>query len=318
MNPSPRILAASSRSGRRVLALASLLASLGCGGDTLVLGADMPRPYRFGAPTALDELSVEAKSDNPSLTADLLEIYFTAGNMPGPGGDIWLATRPSANAPFGAPTQLEAPIVPAIDVSLESSPIVSADGLALWFASDRPGGLGDLDIWFATRPARAEPWSAPENLRALNSADKEIPRPPGLRQRVMPLASDRGQPGFYRIYFAERAAITTPFQAPDPVEELSFAEQSTVDGFLTDDGLTLFYVTGPEIGPADLFVASRRATTEPFELSVPLSDLNTASDERDPWLSQDGSLFFFASDRSGRYEIYVAEAEREPVDIAAP
>jgi len=301
-----------------LLLLASLPGVLACSSDTLVLGAEMPEPHRFAAPTVVDELSVEAKSDNPSLTADLLEVYFTASNVPGPGGDIWLATRAVASEPFSAPVPLEEPITPAIDSSLETSPIVSADGLTLWFASDRPGGVGDLDIWISTRPARAAPWTAPTNLRVLNSADKEIPRPPGLRQRVMPLASDRGQPGLYQIHFAERAAITTPFQAPDPVEELAFAEQSTVDGFLTDDGLTLFYALGPEIGPADLFVASRRGTTDPFELSVPLSDLNTASDERDPWLSQDGRLFFFASDRSGRYEIYMAEARRDPVTIATP
>lgn len=289
-----------------------------CSSDTLVLGAEMPAPYRFGAPTAIDELSVEAKADNPSLTADLLEIYFTAGNAPGPGGEIWSASRDVASEPFRDPMRLEAPIAAEPDSSLETSPIISADGLTLWFASDRAGGLGDLDIWFATRPARTQPWSAPVNLQALNSADKEIPRPPGMRQRVMPLASDRERPGLYQIYFAERAAIATPFQGPDPIEELAFAEQSTVDGFLTDDGLLLFYAIGPEFGPADLFVASRRAITDPFELPVPLSDLNTASDERDPWLSQDGRQFFFASDRSGRYEIYVAEAHREPVNVSAP
>jgi hypothetical protein len=310
MTPRPRISVAAS--------LAAFAGLLACSSDTLVLGGEMPERYRFDTPTALDELSVQAKSDNPSLTADLLEIFFTAGTMPGPGGEIWSATRDVASQPFSDPMPVEEVRLPAIVASLETSPVVSADGLTLWFASDREGGLGDLDIWLSTRPARTQPWSAPVNLRALNSADKEIPRPPGLRQRVMPLASDRGRPGLYQIYFAERAATATPFQEPDPVEELVFAEQSTVDGFLTDDGLSLFYAIGPEIGPADLFVASRRAITDFFELPVPLSDLNTASDERDPWLSQDGELFFFASDRSGRYEIYVAEARREPVDISSP
>jgi Tol biopolymer transport system component len=132
----------------------------------------------------------------------------------------------------------------------------------------------------------------------------------------MPMGSDRGMPGLYQIYLAERSGSASglrEFGPPEPVTELSFEEQSTVDGFLTDDGLSLFYVTGPEIGPADMYVASRRATTDRFELAVPLSDLNTESDERDPWLSPDGSLLFFASDRSGRYEIYVARVHRERV-----
>jgi len=271
----------------------------------------MPKPYRFDTPMVIDELSVEAKADNPSLTADLLEIYFTASPVPGQGGDIWSATRSDLDVPFGAPAPLEELGSPG----LETSPIVAADGLALWFASDRPGGSGDLDIWLVTRDARATPWSAPINLAALNSERQEIPRPPGQRQRVMPLASDRELPGYYQIYLSERATVSAPFEAPVHVAELSFPDESTVDGFLTDDGLTLFYVTGPEIGPADLYVASRRSVHEAFELSTPLSELNTDSDERDPWLSPDGSRFFFASDRSGRYEIYVANAQREEIPV---
>lgn len=318
MTQRPRPHRAPSRRARGLLVLASLSSTLACSSDTLVLGAAMPPPYRFEAPMPIDELSVEAKADNPSLTADLLEIYFTASPFPGPGGDIWRATRTGRSEPFADPTRIEELISAAAEPSVETSPVVSADGLMLWFASDRPGGMGDLDIWLATRRTRAAPWAAPVNLAALNSDDKEIPRPPGQAQRVMPLASDREQPGLYQIYFAERAAITAPFQAPDPIEELSFAQQSTVDGFLTDDGLSLFYATGPEVGPADLYVASRRTTADPFELPVALADLNTASDERDPWLSQDGSVFFFASDRSGRYAIYVAQAHREQVTITGP
>jgi hypothetical protein len=56
-----------------------------------------------------------------------------------------------------------------------------------------------------------------------------------------------------------------------------------------------------------MFVASRRHTHEPFEHFAPLADLNTASDERDPWLSADQTRFYFSSNRSGVYAIYEAE-----------
>jgi hypothetical protein len=59
-------------------------------------------------------------------------------------------------------------------------------------------------------------------------------------------------------------------------------------------------------------VASRRATSDPFKHFEPLDDLNTPRDERDPWLSPDGRELYFASDRSGHYDIYVAAARREP------
>jgi Tol biopolymer transport system component len=48
-----------------------------------------------------------------------------------------------------------------------------------------------------------------------------------------------------------------------------------------------------------------------FGAPAAVTDLNTASDERDPWLSPDGTPLFFSSDRSGRYEIYVASVSRE-------
>ena len=96
---------------------------------------------------------------------------------------------------------------------------------------------------------------------------------------------------------------------------LQFDGKSTLDGFLTDDGLSLFYVSGPAVGAADIFVASRRSTADPFGAEVLLPELNSPADERDPFLSADGTLFFFSSDRSGRYEIYSAEVFRRPVAV---
>src|SRR6185312_11745080 len=133
---------------------------------------------------------------------------------------------------------------------------------------------GDLDIWVSQRATRSAPWSQPENVAALNSAGKDIPRPLGQHQRVMPLGSDRDTRNYYQIYFAPRAdtdADEAAFEAPQRVEALATPTMSTVDAFLSDDGLTLFYVRGPAFGPADLFVAQRRSTDEPFMPGAPLS-----------------------------------------------
>jgi Tol biopolymer transport system component len=46
----------------------------------------------------------------------------------------------------------------------EAYPILSPDGLSLYFVSDRPGGSGALDIWVANRASTEHPWGAPENL----------------------------------------------------------------------------------------------------------------------------------------------------------
>ena len=111
------------------------------------------------------------------------------------------------------------------------------------------------------------------------------------------------------------------------VPELAYADRSTVDGFLTDDGLTMFFSSAPlaDAGrrgerrptrrrwptpPADLFVAWRRSVNEPFSVTQPLDDLNTGGDERDPWLTPDGKTLYFTSDRDGVLNIYTAAVSR--------
>ena len=47
-------------------------------------------------------------------------------------------------------------------------------GLEIVFDSDRPGGLGGPDLWFATRASVHDPWSAPVNAGpAINTAASE-------------------------------------------------------------------------------------------------------------------------------------------------
>ncbi|MEM9659462.1 MAG: hypothetical protein AAF961_13975, partial [Planctomycetota bacterium] len=44
-----------------------------------------------------------------------------------------------------------------------SAPELSADGLTMFFAAERPGGFGSADIWFSTRASVGDPWSDPVN-----------------------------------------------------------------------------------------------------------------------------------------------------------
>jgi Tol biopolymer transport system component len=284
------------------------LSAAGCADAVVALGDRDPPRYHFGAPELVVELSDPvAKTDNPSLTSDLRQIFFTSERSGGPA-EIWTATRADASQSFGTPELASALNSQAV----ETSPIVSADGLTMWLGSDRAGGLGDLDIWVSTRSSRTASWSKPENLAALNSVAKDIPRPPGQHGLVMPLGSDREERGFYAIYFATRQNLAAHFTAPELVTELASRTASAVDAFLTDDGTALFFVSGPAFGPADLYVSARRSIEDPFSEPAPLEDLNTSNDERDPWLSADGKQLYFSSDRSGHYEIYVASVTRDP------
>ena len=63
----------------------------------------------LGAPVEITELTSGLGEDDPSLTADLLEIYFGSRRTGGQGfEDIWRATRSSKDAAWGTPENVTA------------------------------------------------------------------------------------------------------------------------------------------------------------------------------------------------------------------
>ena len=88
------------------------------------------------------------------MRADGLEIVFTSNRSGGlGGGDFWVSTRGSVNAPWSIPVNVGPPVNTA---SGEIGPSLSPDGRTLLFAAlkDR-GGIGyGTDLWMATRTPR--------------------------------------------------------------------------------------------------------------------------------------------------------------------
>jgi len=96
---------ASVRPARRATSVGAALAALAaaaCAGRTNTLGDKDPRPYQFEPPQIVAELASNARTDNPTLTADLLEIYFTSDRVSG-NGDLWYARRTNPRMPFDVP-----------------------------------------------------------------------------------------------------------------------------------------------------------------------------------------------------------------------
>ena len=74
--------------------------------------------------------------DDPSLTDDLLEIYFDSNRPGGLGNDdLWMSRRASVTSPWETPVNL-----PTLSSSVtDEMPHISGDGLTIYWASDRPG-----------------------------------------------------------------------------------------------------------------------------------------------------------------------------------
>jgi len=268
------------------------LALLSCGDDQLItLGSTAPDPLFYDAGRSVGVINGEANDDQPTLTEDLLEIYFSSQRPGLGGGDVWFATRNTRAERFSVPR----PVLAASSTGTETSPAISRDGLTLWVGSDRPGGVGQLDIWRTTRSSRDSTWGPLSNVTELNSDQDDIPRPLAQGETVMPLASTRDG-GEYQVYLASRASVDATFGAPVPLLELQREQSRVADPFLSEDGLFLFFSRQGESGD-DLYLAWRSRADQPFIDEIPLGAVNTGSADHSPWVGADDTRFFFASDR---------------------
>ena len=150
----------------------------------------------FGAARPLTELNSASGEFLPRLSPDELTIVFTSQRAGGQGAtDIWQARRSSVSAPFSAPTNV-AELNTASD---DTGPLLSANGLTIYFASNRAGGMGRLDLWRATRTSVDQPFGPAENLPVMNSPSDELDIALSSNERELLLSSDRdGVPELWR------------------------------------------------------------------------------------------------------------------------
>jgi hypothetical protein len=284
----------------------------GCGR----LGFDeaTPEPMRSpeelaGTPDRVAALADPAATEgHPSVTADLLELYFSSNRAGGAGGfDIWRATRNAPDEPWGTPRPL-AELNSAFD---EDTPEVSFDGLSLWIAADRPEGLGANDIYVATRSSRTAPWSAPELVVELSSADDDSAAAPDRDQLAIVFHTKRdGGVGDRDLWTATRRDLRSPWSPPRPLDALN-TSTNDADPFFTFDGRYLVFDSSRASadGFRDLFVAELDPATGAFSNARELGQLNTERADADPWISPDYRYMVFSSSRTGDDEIFELYAE---------
>lgn len=110
----------------------------------------------WGDPEPVPGASSPAMELGPELRGGVL--YFNSSRAGGPGKLDIYAANPEGDG-FAAPQPLTAPINSPFN---EGDFTLSPDGRVALFWSDRPGGLGQGDIYASVR--RGEGWSEPVNL----------------------------------------------------------------------------------------------------------------------------------------------------------
>jgi hypothetical protein len=110
----------------------------------------------FGPPLLVPELSGPGFTHLGSVRTDGLEI-FLCWNSPRPaftGCDLSVSRRQTTSQPWSTPENLG----PAINTDDdESFPVLSCNGTALYFSSNRPGGYGAGDLYVTTRQKLEDP-----------------------------------------------------------------------------------------------------------------------------------------------------------------
>lgn len=238
----------------------------------------------FGAPELVAELQDAAPDDDPSLTGDMLEIYWNSSRTV--ERQIWRATRTSIDDPF---TNLE-PVDELNTAGNQSNPEVSGDGLLMHLT------VVD-DIYVTTRPDRSSPWATPVLLPELQSETLDAGGT---------LTDDRLRLFFFRppqMLEATRASEAEPWS---PSAIMVGRVNPVIEPFVDGSGLVVYYAERTVGSIFDLRVSKRANRDALFGASVRLGGLSTEEDETDPWVSPDGRVIYFSRGESDDGDIYRA------------
>lgn len=267
-----------------------VVACIGCGR----VGFDAGTPALDGTPPPPDgplgvwgaPVLVVADSttplDDPSLTADELELFVNADT------ELRVLRRASRDDPWGAMEP-----VSEITQSL-TQPVVSGDGLTLYAVDFNQAVI-------STRPDRSSPWSSLTVVPELNTptvAGDVGPRPDELEAAVSDFSS---QPD--RIVLQRRADRSAPWGPREAIPSL--AAMGAGEAAFGEGGLALYF-SSFQAGNLDLYRAERPALDQPFGPPEPIVELNTAAEESDAWVSEDGRRLYFTTTRGGEREIYLS------------
>jgi hypothetical protein len=263
----------------------------------------------------------------PTITKDGLTLYFARGSIRNSGAgeaenwrevddwDIFVATRPTVNAPWGEPERLPDHI--NTDGS-EHSVSLSPDGHWLYFSSDKLDTCGGMDIFRSYRNDVTDElaWGKPENLGCdVNSTKHD----------VCVIYYQNNDSGLASLYFVSNREGSTGGMDSwrvgyDPVRD-SYTKAENIlsvsspgfEGHLDPEAGFVWTERDGGSGGSDIWHSDRDENgnwLSPVNLG---KSINTRYEEQLPSPFDDGRVIFFPSDRPGgrgNLDIYVAERIR--------
>jgi WD40 repeat protein len=279
----------------------------------------------WSTPLKIDEVAGNAAELNtpsvdgcPIQSPDGLSLYLASNRPGGKGGlDIWVATRSSTSAAWGAPTNLGEPVNSADDDYCPTP--VGKGGLFFVSREAQPGACGQGDIYFTRRTA-ASGWIEPQRLLCApagpnSELDEQGPSWVDLSRKL------RGRKALYfsrssvtpnvpgEIFVSEREKGAR-FGPAIAVGELNAPTANDVQPNVRADGLEVVLSSNRAgtLGAQDIWVATRGAVDDAWSAPVNLgSVVNTTAAETRPSLSRNGKQLLFGRSPGpeGGSDIYV-------------
>ena len=197
--------------------------------------------------------------------------------------------------------------------SNDGCPFISADGKMFFIASNRPGTLGENDIWVSTRASKSQPWGDPVHLGPpINTPANDFCPTLSRDGKTFFFASNR--PGFCGttanadLYTAK---LDSNLQAASVTHlgcevNSGWDEHSPFPQLMVDQGLVLFYSSARPANATDT-VADHDLYSSPwhngkFQAGAEVPGINTREFfEGQPNVRVDGREIFFYSNRTGTF-----------------
>jgi hypothetical protein len=266
----------------------SLIVYLGLGLDLKgkAISADdcaARKPYCYSAPVHLNSfINTPGFEGKPSLSSDGRELYFVSdrpGALGGPGDqDIYVSRRASTEADWGPPERVQPPISsPFFDIT----PSISLDGLALYFASNRPGPNSPPwpDLWVSHRASVNDDWGEAVNLgQGVNTP---------LFEGSISVSDDELTAYFagvtpefvFKIYKATRNSTAEPFGPRELVEPPINFDGNAYGPALTPNQHVMFFSAGVDnpFAPGAvnyIYVSERKTENDPWGTPIYLDTIN--------------------------------------------
>ncbi|MEZ5004295.1 MAG: hypothetical protein R2730_14790 [Chitinophagales bacterium] len=188
-------------------------------------------------------------------------------------------------------------------------PSLSADGLKLFFASNRPlnsdsSTTKDMDIWYVERSNLNAPWSEPKNIGTpINSQGEEFFPSIALNGNLYFTAEredTKGKEDIYVSYWKD-SAYTTPISLSDSINTAGYEFNAFI---APDESFLLFsgYNRPDGIGSADLYISYRDAEYN-WSKAVNLGpNINSTALDYCPFVDLETATLYFTSERSTRVD----------------